>query len=377
MGQIINPVMGAFTPIKYSLKLVELLYNDTLYPYITNTQYEGQIKESGDRVRVRTAGKISLSTYTKGMELVKQELTPTYEDLIIDQQQYFAFGVDDVDKIQNDIDAINEYAMSSKRDMAELIDADILKYGRKNVWGANVVGTSYSTGTCSVAATTGVVTGSGTTFTAGMVGGFIKFAALPNYYYVSAYTDATHITVTDVGSASYTGGAIAPAAENTTYVIEGASALAVTEKTIYRYLVDLSTKMSASLAPREGRWIVVNSAVEALLRNAPEFIPAVQSAYNGVVEKGLIGSIAGFKVYFSELIDGNNTPITGGYWVLAGCKDFMAFATQISKVSVIPSEADPNSFITTCKGLLVYGRKVFAGNRAKGGVMRITTAYSS
>lgn len=377
MAQIINPVMGAFTPIKYSLKLVELLYNDTLYPYITNTQYEGQIKESGDRVRVRTAGKISLSTYTKGMELVKQELTPTYEDLIIDQQQYFAFGVDDVDKIQNDIDAINEYAMSSKRDMAELIDADILSYGRKNVWGANVVGTSYSTGTCSVAATTGVVTGSGTTFTAGMVGGFIKFAALPNYYYVKAYTNATSITVTDVGSSSYTGGAILPAAENTTYVIEGASAKAVTEKTIYRSLVDLSTKMSASLAPREGRWIVVNSAVEALLRNAPEFIPAVQSAYNGVVEKGLIGSIAGFKVYFSELIDGNNTPTTGGYWVLAGCKDFMAFATQISKVSVIPSEADPNSFITTCKGLLVYGRKVFAGNRAKGGVMRITTAYSS
>ena len=377
MGQIINPVMGAFTPIKYSLKLVELLYNDTLYPYITNTQYEGQIKESGDRVRVRTAGKISLSTYTKGMELVKQELTPTYEDLIIDQQQYFAFGVDDVDKIQNDIDAINEYAMSSKRDMAELIDADILKYGRKNVWGANVVGTSYSTGTCSVAATTGIVTGSGTTFTAGMVGGFIKFAALPNYYYVSAYTNTTTITVTDVGSAAYTGGAILPAATDTTYVIEGASAKAVTEKTIYRSLVDLSTKMSASLAPRDGRWIVVNSAVEALLRNAPEFIPAVQSAYNGVVEKGLIGSIAGFKVYFSELIDGNNTPTTGGYWVLAGCKDFMAFATQISKVSVIPSEADPNSFITTCKGLLVYGRKVFAGNRAKGGVMRITTAYSA
>lgn len=377
MAQIITPVMGAFTPVKYSLKLIELLYNDTLYPSITNTQYEGMIKDSGDRVRVRTAGKISLSQYTKGMELVKQELTPTYEDLIIDQQQYFAFGVDDIDKIQNDIDAINEYAANSKRDMAELIDTDILLYGRKNVWGGNVVGTSYSTGTCSVAATTGVVTGSGTTFTAGMVGGFIKFAALPNYYYVSAYSSSTAITVTDVGSSSYTGGAILPAATDTTYVIEGAAALAVTEKTIYRNLVDLSTKMSASLAPREGRWIVVNSAVEALLRNAPEFIPAVQSAYSDVVEKGLIGHIAGFKVYFSELVDGNNTATTGGYWVLAGCKDFMSFAAQISKVSVIPSEADPNSFITTCKGLLVYGRKVFAGNRAKGGAMRITVAYST
>lgn len=375
MAQIITPVMGAFTPVKYSLKLIELLYNDTLYPSITNTQYEGMIKDSGDRVRVRTAGKISLSAYTKGMELVKQELTPTYEDLVIDQQQYFAFGVDDIDKIQNDIDAINEYAANSKRDMAELIDTDILLYGRKNVWGGNVVGTSYSTGTVSVAATTGVVTGSGTTFTAGMVGGFFKFHSDSTYYYVSAFGSATQITIDDLDSTSYTGGAKADTTG--TYVIEGASALAVTEKTIYRSLVDLSTKMSASLAPREGRWVVVNSAVEALLRNAPEFIPAVQSAYSDVVEKGLIGSIAGFKVYFSELIDGSNTATTGGYYVLAGTKDFMSFAAQINKVSVIPSEADPNSFITTCKGLLVYGRKVFAGNRYKGGAMRITTAYST
>jgi hypothetical protein len=88
--------LAAFTPIKYSLKLVELLYNDTLYPSITNTKYEGMIKDSGDRVRVRTAAKITLSAYTKGMTLVKQELNPTYEDLLIDQNYYFSFGVDDV-----------------------------------------------------------------------------------------------------------------------------------------------------------------------------------------------------------------------------------------------------------------------------------------
>jgi hypothetical protein len=134
--------------------------------------------------------------------------------------------------------------------------------------------------------------------------------------------------------------------------------------------------MSASLAPREGRWIVVNAAVESMLRQAPEFIPAVQSAYEMTAQKGLLGSIAGFRVYFSELVDGSNTALTGGYWVLAGTKDFLAFATQISKVSVIPSDSDPNSFISTCKGLLVWGRKVFDGNRYKGGAMRITVAHS-
>lgn len=371
MTQIITPVMAAFTPVKYSLKLVELLYNDTLYPSITNTSYEGLIKESGDRVRVRTAGKISLSTYTKGMQLVKQELTPTSEDLIIDQQQYFSFGVDDVDKFQNDIAAITEYASNTKRDMSELIDTDILGYGAKSIYYSNAVGTNYSTGTVSVAATTGVVTGSGTTFTAAMVGGIIKIAGLTDGYYVSAYSSATAITIQDQGDlTNYTGGAIAPSA-SATYVIYAATHIAATKSTIYKNLVDTHTAMSANLCPREGRFIVVNAAVEGIIRQAAEFIPAVQSSYSNVVEKGLLGSIAGFKVYFSELIAGNNTT---GYWCLAGTKEYMAFAAQIMKTSVVPSEADPNSFISTCKGLLVYGRKVFAGNRKKGAVLRVTVA---
>lgn len=365
MTQIITPVMSAFTPVKYSLKLVELLYNDTLYPFITNTNYEGSIKEAGDRVRVRTIGKITLSTYTKGMELVKQELTPTSEDLIIDQQQYFAFGVDDVDKIQNDINAITEYAATTKRDMATLIDTDILSYGAKNVLSANMLGsgtTGYTTGTISIAATTGVVTGSGTTFTSGMVGGILKGTSGVSYL-VTAFSSTTSITVKDLDGVAYTGGA----STNDTYSIKGAEPAALTASTVYAKLVDLSTALDQSLCPSEGRFIVVNGALKGLLRKAPEFIPAVQGAYDSVVKKGLLGEIAGFTVYHSELVSGNNTT---GYFYVAGTKDYMSFATQISKVSVIPSDSDPNSFISTCKGLLVYGRKVFAGNRPRGAVLR-------
>lgn len=88
--------LAANTPIKYSLKLVELLYNETIYTKVTNTNYEGQIKSEGDRVRVRTLGKLTLSPYAKGTTLVAQELAPTYEDLIIDKQYYFKFEVDDI-----------------------------------------------------------------------------------------------------------------------------------------------------------------------------------------------------------------------------------------------------------------------------------------
>lgn len=358
--------LAAFTPVKYSLKLVELLYNDTLYPSITNTNYEGAIKDAGDRVRVRTAARIALSTYTKGMTLVKQDLNPTTEDLVVDQQKYFAFVVDDIDKFQNDIAAITEYASNTKRDMAELIDTDILDYMRKNVDGDNAIGTAYSTGTVAVAVTTGVVTGTGTTFTAAMVGGYFKAAGHTAYYLVTAYTSGTSITITDLSGSGYTGGAIGAGA---TYVINAATAVAITKSNVYAKLVELRTALGQNLTPKAGRFIVVNSQFEGLLLQAPEFIPAVQSAYNDVVKNGLIGKIAGFEVYTSELIAGNNTT---GYWFVAGTKDYTAFALQIMKTSVVPSESDPNSFVSTCKGLLVYGRKVFEGNRGRGAVLRAT-----
>lgn len=357
--------LAAFTPIKYSLKLVEILYNETLYPFITNTKYEGEIKNEGDRVRVRTAAKITLSAYTKGMTLVRQDLNPTYEDLIVDQMYYFSFGVDDVDKMQNDVDAINEYASNSKRDMEELLDTDILSYGRKQVNYTGMVGTNYSTGTAAVAASTGVVTGTGTTFTSAMVGGIFKHNASTKSYLVTAFSSTTSITIKDLDGVAYTGGALADGA----YVIYGATAVAITKSNIYAYIVSLRTALGTQKAHKKGRWLVVNSLFEGILMQAPEFIPAVDKAYNNVIEYGLLGYIAGFKIYSSELVDGNNTT---GYWFMAGNGEFINFACQIMKTSVVPSSSDPNSFLSTCKGLLVWGRKVFEGNRAHGAVLRAT-----
>ena len=358
--------LAAFTPIKFSLKLVEVLYNETIYTLIANTKYEGEIRNSGDRVRVRTAGKINLSQYTKQQTLVAQDLNPTDEDLIIDQQYYFKFVVDDIDKIQNDIDAINEYASNAKMDMSELLDSDLLSYARKNVHGANALGTDYSTGTAAVAATTGVVTGTGTTFTAQMVGGYFTHDD-GTYYLVTGYTSATEITITDLDGTGYSGGTIADG----TYTIKAATPIALTKDNIYQYMVQLGTVMSQQLTPREGRYLVANAAMEGLMRQAPQFIPAVESAYSEVIKKGMIGMFANFQIIFSELVDGDNT---NGYWFLAGTKEFLAFASQIMKVSVVPSETDPNTFVTTCKGLLVWGRKVFEGNRGRGAVLRATIA---
>lgn len=357
--------LSAFTPTKFSLKLIDLLYNKTIYPTITNTDYEGEIKEAGDRVRVRTSAKITMNDYTKGMTLVKQDLNPTMEDLIVDQQKYFSFGVDDVDAIQNDIDAISKYADNAKNDMAEVVDSNILSYGVKNVEFGNMLGTNYSAGTAAVAASTGVVTGTSTTFTAAMVGGIFKHNASATSFLVTAYTSATSITIKDLDGVAYTGGVLAGGA----YAIWGATALAVDSTNVYSKLVDLKTVLGKSKCPKAGRFIVVNSEFEGVLSKASQFIPAVQTAYNDVVKEGLIGKIAGFEVITTELVPGDNTT---GYFFLAGTKEYLSLAMQIMKTSVIPSESDPNSFTATCKGLLVWGRKVFQVSRAKGAVLRAT-----
>lgn len=358
--------LSANTPIKFSLKLIELLYNETVYPKITNTNYEGEIRNEGDRVRVRTLGKLTLSAYTKGTTLVAQDLTPTSEDLIIDQQYYFKFIVDDIDKLQNDVDTINEYAATSKKDMQALIDTDVLTYMRKNVDGDNALGTAYSTGTVAVTTGTGAVVGSGTNFTAGMVGGYFKATGHSTYYLVTAYTSSTQITITDLDGVGYSGGAIGAGA---TYTINAATPVQVTKSNIYEKIVDLRTALSKKLTPTDGRFLVVNADFESRLLQAPEFIPAVGVAYDDVVKGARIGMIGGFNVYSSELINGSNTSTTG-YWYVAGTRDFCAMAMQIMKVNVVSSENDPNSFVSTVKGLLVWGRRVFEGTRGRGAVLR-------
>lgn len=375
MADLMTNNLAAFTPIKFSLTTIDLLYNETLYKNITNQKYEGTLKSSGDRVRVRTGHKISMSPYTNGLVLVKQNLNPVSEDLVIDQAQYFSFGVDDVDKIQNDISTINEYASIAKRDISEMLDNDILPYMRKNVGmsakttaatndTSSAIGTAYSTGTVEVAVTTGVVTGSGTTFTAGMVGGYFKATGHTKFYLVTAFASTTEITIKDLDGVGYSGGAIAALS---TYSINAAVAISLTKSNVYEYIVKVKTALDKALAPASNRFLVVNSDFEGILLQAPEFIPAVGDAYNDAVKGGKVGMISGFNVYRTELVDGNNTT---GYWFVAGTKDFCSMAMQIDKVSVIPSEADPNSFTSTCKGLAVWGRKVFDGTRAYGAVLR-------
>ena len=90
---------GAFIPEIWSKKLNNMLEKDCVMLQCVNRNWEGEIKNQGDKVKIITPANVTISTV--GNENISySELSPTSMDLTIDQKKYFAFKINDVAKAQ-------------------------------------------------------------------------------------------------------------------------------------------------------------------------------------------------------------------------------------------------------------------------------------
>lgn len=92
-----------FIPSVWAADILRALDTLLVYgnPAIINTDYEGDIAQAGDTVKITTLGDVTVSDYTKDSDIAAPEtLTDAQLTLLIDQQKYFNFQVDDVDKRQ-------------------------------------------------------------------------------------------------------------------------------------------------------------------------------------------------------------------------------------------------------------------------------------
>lgn len=92
-----------FIPTIWSARILQNLHKSLVYgqPGVINRDYEGEISDVGDSVRINAIGPISVGSYTKNSNISDpQELTGAQATLIIDQAKYFNFQVDDIDKAQ-------------------------------------------------------------------------------------------------------------------------------------------------------------------------------------------------------------------------------------------------------------------------------------
>ncbi len=90
-----------FIPEIWSARLLKHLDEDLVFKQLVNTDYEGEIRNVGDTVRVNRIGDIVVGSYTKDGEIgAPQQLSGEQLVLTIDQFKYFNFYVDDVDSAQ-------------------------------------------------------------------------------------------------------------------------------------------------------------------------------------------------------------------------------------------------------------------------------------
>ena len=96
----------------WSKKLTALLDKSGVMMQCVNRNYEGEIKNSGDTVHIRTFGDVTVKDYSGG--ITYDELTSPTDTLLIDQKKYFAFKVDDISKAQSNIDIMAGYLERAK-----------------------------------------------------------------------------------------------------------------------------------------------------------------------------------------------------------------------------------------------------------------------
>jgi N4-gp56 family major capsid protein len=114
-----------FRPEIWSANLLVALRKALVYgsPDVVNKDYEGEIAEFGDTVKITSISRPTIGTYTPNVTVITPEqLQDAQRNLVIDQSKYFAFEVDDVDARQARGNVMPQAADESAFGLADVID---------------------------------------------------------------------------------------------------------------------------------------------------------------------------------------------------------------------------------------------------------------
>jgi hypothetical protein len=292
---------GTFIPTLWSAKMLEKFYDATVLTQIANTNWEGEIKNKGDKVIIRTVPSITIRDYQAEQSLTVERPSSSTIELVIDQGLYWNVVIDDVWKVQADIDMLNLWAEDASEQLKITVDSDVLSILPAGTAAANKGAT------------------------AGRISGNVDLG------------------VTSTGPLELV--ARAP----------GAGEVEV---------VDLITRMSQVLdeqnIPQTGRYLLIPSWVASMIKRSELRDASLTGDGSSILRNGRLGMIDRFELFVTNLLPAG---VAGGLAagetaVIAGHKHGLTFASQISKVETLRAES---TFGTLMRGLKVYGRKVVDG----------------
>src|SRR5213595_136210 len=131
-----------FRPEIWSAELLvalraNLIYGDTF----TNRDYEGEITQAGDSVRITSIGRPTISTYVpNSTSITPEQVNDSQRTLVVDQSKYFAFAVDDVDARQAKGNVIPQSLNEAAYGFANVIDQYISNLLYPGIQTANQIG---------------------------------------------------------------------------------------------------------------------------------------------------------------------------------------------------------------------------------------------
>lgn len=115
-----------FQPEIWAAELLSVLSKSLVYggSNVVNRNYEGEVANAGDTVHITSISDPSIGTYTKDTDITVQVLTDAERALLIDQQKYFAFEVDDIDlrQVKNSGGLMSEAAARAGFGLADTAD---------------------------------------------------------------------------------------------------------------------------------------------------------------------------------------------------------------------------------------------------------------
>lgn len=290
---------GVFIPTIWSGKLIEKFYDATVLAAIANTDYEGEVKNQGDTVKIRTKPTITINDHTAGEALTVERPTSSIVDLQVNKGKYFNTILDDVMETQADLNLMSMWADDASEQMKIAIDSDVLG----------------SLLNAPAAANRGA--------TAGRIAGDVNLGITTAPLNVLAQADASNIDVVDV-------------------------------------ITRMGQVLDEQNIPETGRWMIIPAWYSAMIKRSELRDASLTGDGTSMLRNGRLGMIDRFTLYMSNLVPAGVAAglAAGEFALFAGHSHGLTFASQLTKVETLRAES---SFGTLLRGLQVYGHKVIDG----------------
>lgn len=287
-----------FIPEIWSGKLVEKFYASTVLAAISNTDYAGEIKNQGDKVKIRTKPTISISDYAADQTLTLQRPSGNVIDLLIDKGKYFNTILDDVMDVQSDLNLLSMWSDDAAEQMKITIDTAVLLAMKDQ-------------------------------------------AATPDNRGAAA-GKISHIINLGVTGTPLSVVARSP----TTGKVE-----------IVDAILRLGQTLDEQNIPETGRWVVLPTWAATLIKMSELREAYLSGDSTSMLRNGRIGMVDRFTLYTSNLLPSGtaNGLAAGEYLMYAGHAHGLTFASQMTKMETMRSE---QTFGTIMRGLQVFGHKV-------------------